>query len=217
MDRRLFLGTSAAAALAAAIPMPAMATPEAVVKSGWWGITCNDDIYYPLGVATKEEAIAEAVAQYPNGGVGIAWCDPYKIEASDMRDAITNHMAGDTTDWGECLVRDIIHSNEDADYEGEIEGAIESADSTPLETNIRAALDAALVRHGRPDLVGRDFVESPIDPEDAVLDALNGDDRLDAETRKAAQDWIDANNFQNAGMLTLHVSDEHSLPEIEAA
>lgn len=218
MDRRAFLVTSAAAAAATAIPVGTIvAQPLTVKPTGFWGLSTNDDIYYDLGTENRAEAIAEALGQYPEGGVAIAWCEPVPVTASDLRDAITNHMAGDDSVFEYMIVSDLECGIEDSDYEGDMASTLCSADRTEIVRDIRQALNLALVRAGRPDLIDRDFYEEPMDSDDPVFAVLDKDEVLGAETVAAGMRWFARINLEGAGSRTLTISDEHHLPETEAA
>ena len=211
--RRDFIsGTSAAIAALAVTPTntaSAVATPE---KAGYWGYSLDGEIYNQLDAKTKEEAIAEVLAQSPEGGADVAWCVDRDLSLPDFRDTIANHMAGDETNFIRALVQDAEGANEDADYEGEIGAEICRADTTEFEREARIALDAAMVRYGRPDLIGCDFQKNPLSSDDPVLDLIDHDEKLAQDMTAACARWFDRAGIWNVGGRILDIYDEYKIP-----
>jgi hypothetical protein len=194
------------------------APPAKVVKPGFWGYSSDGELFYDLGVSSREEAIAECAAQFPEGGVTVAWCTPHDLHQPDWREHVTEYLCG-------CGGRDLEHiiasaaecAVEDADYEGELGAMIWRSDMAVVAADFTTAIQAAFIRHGRPELIGRDFDEAPLDAEDPMLKAMDEDEALLADLRSACERWYARMDLANAGPLTLHLSDVHEIPYDESA
>lgn len=213
--RAFLLGTSAAVVAMAVAPSASTAKDVTrVVDHRWWGISYDGEIYNTMTATSKEAAIAEALEECPEGGVEVALCEEIPLCVPDFREQVVEHMFGECT-LDVALVNAATGACEDADFEGEICAAIADSDTSELVREVRVALDASLARHGRPDLIGRNFYDEPLDPEDALLDKIEADEVLRLALKEAGQRWFDREGFENTGSRTLTLYDEHKIPRTE--
>jgi|GEM_PF-1629533 len=212
--RREFL-TGSAVSVAALAVAPQLVQPvkaEAVSSNAWWGYSLDGEIFHPLDVETKADAIAEAAAVFPDGGVTVAWCEEHPLSFPDYREAVVEYMVGYCSSLRSALLRATEGANEDADYEGEIAREMYRSDTYEFEREALIALDVALARIGHNELIGRDFGKMPLDGDEPLLDQIGTDAELEAVLQSAAQRWFDRASLWNVGPCTLTLSDEHDVP-----
>lgn len=222
--RRTFIAClMASAAVPALVPVAAdtapLVQPAAVVApvTGFWG-SSHGDIYYDLGLDSKEAALAEMQELYPEGGYTVAWCEPLPISIpDDFGNALAEWMAGSYNHYhfGNAILDRIECCNEDADYEGDFAGELCRVDRVQFFQECRAAFDFALVRAGRLDLIGRDFSKEPLDDLDPIFDQIEKDAALQSALDKATRSWFDRENLWNAGTRTLELSQRTEVPHNE--
>lgn len=212
MNRRQFLQASAATvALASCAPVASVVAPvEAPAAltlaeaTGWtWGYSIDGEVWWFAG--SREEAIEEAADALGEGGkVEVGLCRNVALWFDLHSDAVDWFVS---EDWSDSLAEHcrwrFAHSNEEADFEGELTDAIEGADTNALEAPLRKALANALLRAGRPDLAY--LVEARSEAEEWRVSVnrdlelvLHADAVFRAEIEAAMRSWAGACGIDKA-------------------
>jgi len=223
ISRRTFIAGSAATALAASIPAaPARAAPlppaPKAPADGSWGYTLDGERWY-TGFKSMAQAMDEANADIEEDctfEVGYCVADP--LYYPDVNDKLAEWLDDSRGSLGAHL-RDWFHdANEEHEFEGALGDEIDRAPTGELETAVRSALDAALVRAGVPALwlagtsTGDDHfavgMEDGIAP--SILRSIENDLVLRDEVTAAYKAWVASNRIEDAPR-TISTRDVHTV------
>lgn len=231
VTRREVLMTASAAALVAALPrVPAIAEAAPTIISpvvekprGWWGYSTNGGEWFNGPFDSREDALAEAQGDYPEDACTTAYCIPYKLRRTDLREHCIEAIAG-LNDIGVGGVSWAISgANEDIDYDGEVGDALAEADYSEIVADLRDATANALFRAGRPDLIAA-LYRQPHKPgeviceDEALLDALGCDAEFECDCDDALERWIAAQDLDDVPrMLRTEMENDHPALEPDDA
>lgn len=232
ISRRSFLMGSAAAIAATqfvgAATMEAIAAPvEAAApaaKAGSWGYSLNGD-EWTTGFSCREDAIAEAMSYgYDGDHYETGFCAPQPFHYPDA-DSVAQWLSDAPYELGWYMAEAFLDHNEDCDWEGGLHDEVSRASTAQLDTDARAVVSAALIRHGQIKAAAavmmwtKEARGEPIIEAADVLDAIAADQTLSDDIKRVVRAWVDVNGIEDAPR-TLDVSEQqdHEFPaDVEAA
>lgn len=222
IDRREFLAGTVAAASATMMSDALCAQAAAPAEAGSWGYLDLRSEYWTMGFNTREEALAEAIADGAEAGISTGYCVPYNFQTPDYAEAcadwLINPPGGPIGNW---IVESLGSSNSDGDYEGEFEDEINSYERQTLGDEVRGWLAASLMRAGRPEIAKMVLAEVMVDemnlPDDlamsALHDTISDDKELQSQIVASVEAWMRRHNIvPSLRGLTVTQETDHKAP-----
>lgn len=198
LSRRIVLAGLTASAAVAALPIAAVAeaAPVAAIAKppGWWGYSRDGEFWHGY-FDSREEAIAQALADSEGEPFTTSRCISYELCVPDLAEHmiewLPDHFRPSSLEFR--LADWFAGSNEDADWEGDLIDEFHRANYQPLAAMLIDLLSTAFFRAGRPDLIGVLFTERhdlPICDDDAFFEVLGADAQFAAEAEAAGEAWL---------------------------